>query len=372
LSRQFTADKITLNKKEVRERLYDDVRDLLPQAKAFGMLAGEVPEEEIGVIHRRFYRPDITAFDINRAGVDAAAACGIVAVHGNLNYEKTFTGRQFDFFDLDLCKTLVTSRKLIQKVAAKTNRALAVFVSYRDGTKASAEALDVLKSHDIKDNQKTEACQAADHKRVKTGKTTSRVERVSKPETTIALERVNQGKTTKQAERAKSAETAKLLERVTDLETTKPSERVSDPETTMWIERVSDYETTSWQERVKSEEITKIEERANGEKAPNNPTRLTNAQLGRVILMHQCVLEVRPNAQIVRAYAYRGNAGMMLGVLFAFGKKPIEQLPPFCTVSEEATFERHYRLRSLGVGGTQLRTRLRNGQREAVRKTIPK
>ncbi len=201
-----------MNKKEVRERLYDDVHDLLPRAKIFGMLAGEVPGEEIGVIRRRFYRPDITAFDLNPRGVEAANECGVTAVRGNLVYEKTIAGRRFDFFDLDLCKTLVTSRKLIQKIALKTDRALAVFISYRDGAEASAKALEVSRESQVMDVETTEECE-----RVSAVETTKRCERVMMTETANEQERVIVGKTTKKVERVRVLETTERQERISDL-----------------------------------------------------------------------------------------------------------------------------------------------------------
>lgn len=334
MSRRFSVDKITVNKQEVRNRLYDDVRDLLRRPSSFGMLAGGAPKEEIDCIRLRFFRPVITAFDLSAEAVEAARVCGVDAVHGNIVHAKTMGEREFDFFNLDLCKTLSTSARVIQQVAMKTCGAMSVFVSFGHGGGDENERA------------------AARVKAVTSQKTTKVAERVRANETTSARERVIFRKTTNGEERVGLRKTTSCVERVNVAETTMLNERVTLDKTTKNVERANGLETTNTGERATNSEFFS----------------LPNTQLGRVLLLHDIVCEVRPEAQIVRVYVYRGNAMMMLGVLFSFAKKTVQALPPFCTVKEESTTEREYQLRCLGLGGRDLRTRLKNGQKEAKRR----
>lgn len=299
----------TANKNEVRSRLYDDVRALLPKATSFGILAGPTPRTEIDDIRLRFYRPQIVAFDIDAAAVEAARECSVEAVLGNAGRAKSFEGRSIDFFNLDLFRTLTTEQPVIENAAKHARLGLAVFVSY-DG-----RAKEVVTARE----------------------TTTKDERVNIEETTIAVERV------------KSAETTKLEERVSREETTKPAERVIREETTKIVERVISKETTNALERLTVEQST------------------------RIIALDRIIRVVRPEAKLARAYAYRGRgqSGVpMVGALFIFTKRALQTLPPFLPAYEDHTTEREFRLRSIGISGAQLNKKLKNGKNAAKRKIV--
>jgi hypothetical protein len=402
---RFTRDKISLNKREVRERLYDDARDLLRRPARFGMLAGGHPKEEVDCIRLRFFRPEIVAFDLRAAEVEAAKSCGVEAVRGNIAKDVVIGDQEFDFFNLDLCGSLSTAEREIASVARRTRSAMSVFVSFGMGSNATGE--DVRAKERAIVDKTTIRCERASH-----GETTISRERAEGPETTdgqeqapaietatwsettTAQERAKLFETTNEFARATVRETTKYLKRVIKGKSTKDEERAEGPETTNNEERVNrdkttriceraiGCETTNMNELARVRETTRHSERASGCETTNKNERanmrettnvhelqeLPDTQLGRVLLLHDIVRKTRPDAQIARVYVYRGNAMMMLGALFVFSDKKIAMLPPFCTVKECATDERRHRLRGLGVGGEELRTRLKNGEREGKRR----
>lgn len=420
----FDEDKISWNKREVRERLYDDVQELLPRAKQFGILPGQKPSEEINCIQWRFMRPSIEAFDLDAVAVEAARSCGVEAVHANVAFGKTLAGREFDFFDVDLCKSLSTSRRAIQNVARHVRSAMSVFVTYERNEKSSREAKKEAEKYRARSGETTRR-----RERAEDDETTSVAERARENETTGLAEQASVQETTNSVEQAVTREATTIEERASRVETTNRSERATLPETTTNPERAISYETTEVGARVSKYESTKEHERAtcgetttSGERAREHETpimprrakwtettrvrerasvqettdvveraiqcetpinierangaettnfeellQLTDAQLGRVLLLEKTVREVKSNAQIRRVYSYRGNHAMMLGVLFSFSKKT-KMLPPFCTVTEDDTAERKYRMSIAGIPHRALRSRLQRGRRERVRK----
>lgn len=101
----FDGGKDSVNKGEVRERLYDDLLSLgIPSGSVFGILAGRVPGIEVGAIRFRFHRPRIRAFDVDPVAVHAASVAGAdEAIEGNVLHRTTVGDEGFDVFVLDLC-----------------------------------------------------------------------------------------------------------------------------------------------------------------------------------------------------------------------------------------------------------------------------
>lgn len=372
--RQFTPTLVSLNKREVRDHLYDDVARI-SAPKTFGMLSGMIPREEIDCIRSRFIRPTIVAFDIHTPEIEAAEKCGVIAVRGNVLHSKTLSARELDFFNLDFCKGLPKNRRAIQNVAANVQQTMSVFVSYRcDGLdrEANSRALEFRNaieretttfgeraksghhagraSHKVGDNHKKRASQRPEDHQLRR-----------------ASQRTRDNHKTGASHYARADETTTNSERAGSDETTSERERASGDETTSERERAISKEPTTSGERAIECETTKVGERAIAAETTIRCEQLSNCQLGRALIMFDCVREVRPEAQIVRVYSYRGNHMMMLGVLFSFANKRIQMLPPMCTVRETDTVEREYRLRRLGVTGKKLRSRLKAGMYEQRR-----
>ena len=364
----FAPSKISLNKREVRDRLYDDVFELIPRTRTFGILAGRAPKEEIDCIRWRFHRPLITAFDIDPVAVATANECGVQSVLGNVCYKKPFATTR---------KTPITPKRASDQETPT------------DDKQADArETPKIMEQANFRETPNEE-------ERAKERETPIEKERAKLYETTTGdkrtfdffnLDLTGHLSTKKRAiqnvaKRALKAmsvfvsfgsgyadnEAALAIEAVelaTMSESSNEKERAVHIETPEGEERATPSESSNGKERAVCIETPEGEEQATLIKTPNERERkIPDTQHGRVLLLHNIVCEVRHEVQIRRVYVYRGNRLMMLGVLFVFAKRVITELPPFCPAHEANSTEREYRLTSLGVSGRQLKRRLRNGRR---------
>lgn len=319
------SDAFTVAKREVRDRLYEDVRGLKLKGSRFGMFSGGTPSHEVSAIRLRFFRPEIRAYALEKESFEAAVACRVSSVLGDVR----LSNETFDFFNADFYNHISSNIETIQNIALRCSSAISVFASYGLG--------------------------GDEHKIVKAikEKETVAVERVKKCELTISSERVSMSDSPIVPERASRRESPMAPEHVMSKERPTGCERVDVVESTKVYERVSPAESSIIAERVIALDQSKSMERAIAYESPKAEEQLPVAQLGRILLLKRIITCVRPEAKLVRVYQYRGNNMPMIGALFAFTKSKVKELTPFVVSKQGNTNERRIRLLRVGATGKE-------------------